>query len=817
MSLIAEFRVAIRSLRKDARTSALAICALALGIGANTAVFTVAHSVLWRPLPYRDPGRLVFLAEQSASGGLINVSHANYLDWASRSRSMERMTAAEYWTPNLTGGDRTEQILGLRATADLFDLVGVAPLLGRGFARGEDESGRERVVVLSHRLWVRRFGGDRGVLGRSIELNGQSYSIIGVMPPEFYFAPFWTSKAELWAPLAFTQEQRSSRGSRSLRVFARLKPGATLAQAQSEMDAIAASIAAAYPRTNARVGARVSDLREMTVGRIRLALLVLLGAVGFLLLIACVNTANLALARAAGRRRETAIRLALGSGRWRLVRQSLVEGVLLAAAGGLAGIALAWWGTGALLRFIPDDARFSLPRRADVQLDTVVLGFSLLATLVTGLVSGLSGAFQFRRAGLNEALKEGGRNSGGKRTTRLRAGLAAAEVAIALVLLCGAGLMIRSFQQLLSVDPGFDPRNLLAMTVSVIGSRQEAPERRIGFYRQIIEETRAIPGITAVSAANHVPFHGDTWFDGFIVEGKPAPQPGAVPSALYRFAWPRYFQTMGMRLLAGREFESSDVETAAPVAVINETMARRYWPDESALGRRFRRGGPQSSAPWTTVVGIIRDYRQWDWTSETANEMYLPLLQDAGYLRGARPFYTLTLVARTAVDPLAISPAVEARVRRLDSTVTISTVLSIEQALAESMWQWRFSMLLLGSFAALAVALAAIGIFGVFAWVVSLRKAEIGVRMALGSRPRQVVLLMLRDVARLAAVGIVLGLCGAVVLTRLMRTLLYHVSATDPIALGAAVLLLASVALAAGYVPARRAARVDPVTALRCE
>ncbi|HYM11188.1 MAG TPA: ABC transporter permease [Bryobacterales bacterium] len=814
--MIQDFRFALRTLMKTPRFTAAAAITLALGIGANTAIFSVVEAVLLRPLPYRDPSRLVVVMESSVRhGGSIPAAPANFFDWRQQSTVFDSIAAAEAWGGTFTVPQgqpgRPEQIPGLHVTTDLFGALGVPPLLGRTFSAEDGLPGNRRVLVLSYRLWQRRFGGDPSVIGKTIQLTGENYTVLGVMPPGFRFAPFWQTEAEFWAPLDYTPAREHDRRGNSLRVFARLKPGVTLEQARSEMRGIARRLEQQYPRTNTDSTARVTPLQEMTVGSVRPALLILAGAVAFILLIACANVANLMLARATARRREIAVRLALGASRFRLIRQLLAESMLLAVAGGATGLLLAWWGIHALIATTPDIARFGLPRQQGIGIDGTVLAFTCLLSLATGVMFGFAPALQASKTDLNASLKEGGRAPMGGARTRLRSALVVSEIALASMLLAGAGLLIRSFQKLHSIDPGFRPRNVLTLAVSAAGSPHAGVVQRAAFYHRLVEQAAAIPGVQSASAVNHIPLAGDLWTNDFTIEGRPAPRPGSEPSAVYRVVLPDYFRTMGIALLEGRDFTERDTGNAPAVILINQALARRFWPGEDPLGKRMKLGGADSQSSWLTIVGVVRDVKQWGWADKPGNEMYLP------YYQTASPQAYTTLVVRAAADPAMLVKALPAAIWSLDKDLPISGLASMEDIVSNSMWQPRFSMLLLGSFAAVALLLASVGIYGMMSYAVSQRTHEIGIRMALGARPRDVLTMVIRQGAALAAIGLALGLAGSLVLTRLLSSLLYQVSTTDPPTFAAISALLAAVALAASYLPARGATKVDPLAALRYE
>ncbi|HEV3201621.1 MAG TPA: ABC transporter permease, partial [Bryobacteraceae bacterium] len=752
-----------------------------------------------------------FVQESSLRrGGTSTTAPGTYQDWRDQQHVFESMAATELWGATLTGTTRPEQVGGLKVSTSLLSVLHASPVLGRGFLPEDEQTEGGRVVLLSHGLWERRFGADQSIVGSAITLNGASYRVIGVMPREFRFPPFWALKTELWVPLVFPPQRRNDREGRSLRVFARLRDGVSVEQAGAEMSTIARRIEQAYPASNTDRGARVMALGEVVVGQVRPALVVLLGAVAFLLLIACANVANLLLGRASGRQKEIALRLALGAGRWRLVRQLLVESVLLSAAGGALGLLLAWWSIHVLTVSIAEASRFTLPRYQEIGMGGVVLLFAFAVSMCTGILFGLAPALQFSRPDLHATLKDGGRGTSRASRTSLRSLLVVGEVAISLMLLSGAGLMLRSFARLGAVDAGFDPRHVLTMRVVLTGSPHGAtPETRNAFYRQVLDRVGALPGVESASGINHLPLAGDLWTFPFRVEGRPEPGPADAPNAAFRVAFPGYFHTMRIPLLRGRDIDARDDGAAPRVVVINQTMARRYWPNEDAVGRRIRLS---SNGPWFTVVGVAKDAEQRDWGATSDNEFYFSQLQDPEDIQRY-----LTLVVRTAGDPLALAPAIQAQIWSLDRDLPIADLASMQQVVERAVWQPRFSTTLLGGFAGLALVLAAIGIYGVISFDVGRRTQEIGIRMALGAKPADVMRSVLGGGGKLAAIGTALGIAGALALTRYLKTLLYEVSTTDPATLVGAAAMLGLVALAAVWLPARRATRVDPVVALRSE
>ena len=687
-------------------------------------------------------------------------------------------------------------------------MLGVQPLIGRVFLPETEEPGKDREVVLTHVLWQRRFAGDPSVIGRTIALDGQSYTVIGVMPPGFRFAPFWATKAEIYAPLSGAL-QSPSRTHQHLRVFARLKPGVSLEQARAEMATITARLEKEFPGTNREIV--VASLKEVVVGDIRPAMLVLLAAVGFVLLIACANVAHMLLARAAARQKEVAIRTTLGAARSRMIRQFLTESLLLAFLGGGAGLLLAAWGVRALVALGPEN----IPRIESIGLDARVLVFLLGVSLLSGVAFGLVPALQASSASLSSALNESARGSTeGIRGNRLRSLLLASEFALALMLLIAAGLMIRSFLALQSIDPGLDPRNVLSLVVSVTGSAESEPQRRAAFYQELLARLRALPGVVSAGAINHLPLAGDIWNRSFFVEGRPRPRPGEGASATYRVVLPGYFRAMGIPILRGRDIAESDDRSAPGAVVVNEWLAKKWWPNEDAVGKRLTLDDPEGS--WLTVVGIVKDVVRNDWAEPPGEEIYLPYLQNRRYLEdpGSLVSY-MTLVVRAQGDPVALAPSIRSLVRSFDRNLPVSDVQTMEHVVAESNAQPRLYLVLLGSFAGVALVLAAVGIYGVISYSVSRRTHEIGIRMALGATRGGVLRLIVRQGMALALAGCGAGLLGALGLTHLLSGLLYGVRPTDPTTFLAVPLVLGLVALAASYLPARRVTRIEPMTALR--
>jgi putative ABC transport system permease protein len=661
-TLFQDLRYGVRTMLRTRGFTAIAVAALALGIGANAAIFSVVNAVLVRPLAYKDSSRLVTIL-MNGSGP---VAVANYIDWRDQSHSFEAMSAAGYWSPNLTGIDSPEHIRGLKVTQSLFPMLGVEPLLGRLFVEGEDKDGSEREVILSYRLWQRRFSGQRNVLGKAILLDGNPYVVVGVMPKEFQFAPFWATHAELWVPNAFGSRVHN-RGGNSLRIFARLNPNVALVQARAEIATITARLEKQYPGTNRHVV--VTPLKEKVVGEIETPLLVLLGAVGFVLLMTCANVAHMLLARASARQKEIAVRTALGARRGRLIRQFLTESLLLGILGGSVGLLLAIWGTHALVALSPPD----IPRVETVTIDARVAWFLFSVTLLTSVGFGLVPALQSSTFNLNDSLKEGGRaNSEGIRRNRFSSFLVGSEFALALVLLIGAGLMIRSFFSLQMVDPGFNPHNALSMVVSIAGSKEADPGRRRIFYEQLLDHVRSLPGVQAAAGINHLPLAGDLWGWPFIIEGRPKPRPGESPAAVYRMVTPGYFETMRLPLVQGRDVSANDNACAPGVVIINERAAREYWPGADPIGKRISFDAGKSNPPtWLTIIGVAKDAKQDDWAATPYPEVYLAAFQNHDFLGDsgsevASHVSYITLVVRAVGDPAALAPTMKDTVWTFD-------------------------------------------------------------------------------------------------------------------------------------------------------
>jgi len=803
-ALIQYLRYGARMLMKAPNYTLIAVLTLALGIGANTAIFSVVNALLLRPLPYHEAERLVMLAEKSHEGRRSFIAYPNFEDWRARAQSFIEMASIRTQRFNLTGVDKPVELRGRTVNWNFFQALGVHPQLGRSFTAADDRYGAARTALVSNGLWKERFGGDASVIGRKLLLDGELYEVIGVAPPGFeYFRA-----DDVYVPIGLflcPECGLTDRGSSlALYAVARLKPGVTLEQANGEMANLGAQLAQEYPATNSGKSAMAIRLQEVMSEEVRQSLWVLLGAVGFILLIACVNVANLSLVRAADRRKEIAVRLALGAGRGRIVRQLLSESLLLAGLGGVAGLLAGRWMLAGLLALAPEN----IPNLGRVGLNQTVLLFTFGVTMLTSVLSGLAPAWQAAHTELQTALKEGGRATGGAARAGLRQTLLVVEVGLALVLLVGAGLLARSMYNLLRVDPGFNPDNLLTLRLNLPPGSYTGLRRQV-FYDECLARAAALPGVRAAALTYSLPIDGSNWNTWFIVADKPAPPRAELPNNAYIPASANYFETMGIRLAQGRLFTSADRAESAPVAIVNETLARRLWPGENPLGKRIKQGLPESLMPWREVVGVVNDVKLNGVERGTPLETYVPITQES-----PRSF---SLAARTAGDPSAFTAAVERAIHSLDKNLPVSQVRTMDQLLSNALAQRRLSLVLLVSFAALALLLAAVGIYGVLAYSVRQRTQELGIRIALGASGGAVLRLILAQGLKLALAGVAIGLVAAFALTRLMKSLLFDVRPTDALTFGVIAVVLLCVALAACWIPARRATKVDPLIALRSE
>jgi predicted permease len=803
----------MRMLLKTPRFTVVAILSLAIGIGATTAIFSVTNALLLKPLPYKDADSLVILWNRSPG---LNVaqdwfSPGQYLDIKAENKVFEHVAATIDSSFNLTGQGMPERVEGARVSSSIFSLLGAEPMMGRVFTAEEDEQGKPPTAILSYGFWQRRFSGDQQIVGKTLSLNGNSVEIVGVMRPDFTLnkevmpTVNKISNAEVLLSLPMGEAKRTTRTNEDYNIFGRLKRGVSIAQAQADVDRIVSGMKQQYPQNYPPASGfmiSVVPLLQQVVGEVRRPLLILLGAVGFVLLIACANVANLQLARAAVRQKEIAVRAAVGAGRFRIVRQLLTENVLLSLMGGALGMLLAIAGLRLLLTLGPN----TLPRLNEIRVDLRVLVFTLFVSLTTGILFGLAPAFRASSLDLNGVLKDGGRNSGGSSHHRLRNLLVVVELALSLVLLIGAGLLARSYQHIQNASPGFNPRNVLSFRLSLPNSRYKGPAVT-SFYKQLGERINALPGVEAVGTSYSLPMSSVALAWGPItIEGYVPKNSADFIMSNERFVSPGYFAAMGVPLVQGRLFDERDVKGAQETVIVNENLAQRFWPNQEAVGKRLERGDKE---PWRTVVGVVRDTKEFSVDDEPPISIYHPHEQF--------PIGTMFMVVRTTSDPAQMAPLITKTISGLDPELPAFEFRTMEQRFSESLARRRFSTFLLSVFAFVALLLAAIGMYGVMAYSVSQRTQEIGIRMALGAQPGKIALLVMRQSALMITVGTAIGIAGAFALTRVMTSLLFGVSATDAGTFLVPPLVLGGIALMASYFPARRAARVDPTVALRSE
>jgi putative ABC transport system permease protein len=798
--LFQDFRYAVRTLARTPGFTLVAVLTLALGIGANTAIFTVVNALLLEPLPYAAPERLVMVWQDfRARGGPADewATPGNYVDWRNQKDLFEQVTVISGWRPALTGGSEPESLTGEQVSHEYFGVLGINPVQGRNFRPDDDVPNAPRVAIINEALWTRRFGAEPSVIGRTVMLSGEAHEIIGVMSSAF--RPIVAADAEIWRP----RQQNTatpSRGSITLRAVARLAPGLSLERAQAAATALAKQLEAVHPEYNEKVGFNLQPLHDRVVGDFKQGLLALLGAVTFVLLIACANIANLLLARGSARGRELGIRLALGAGRGRVIRQLLTESLMLASIGGAAGMLFGVWAVDALVGIAPENA----PRLGEIRLDATVFAFTAALTLITGVLFGLAPAMQSSREDVAQSLKDGARGSVAVGGRLLRRGLIVAEVALALVLLTGGGLLLQTFVRLQSTDMGFNPDNILVGAVNPPRTAYDTRDKHRVFYDQMLEKISAIPGVERAAIASVLPLSGDS-DTNFAIEGRPASRtPSETPITWYRLVSAGYFDTMGMHLRRGKFFAAGE---AAPSVVVNETMATRYFPGEDPLGRRIRLGGAQT--PWFTIIGVVGDARVRGARERTVVETFVP------YWQLTEPGMIAILKARS--DPTTLTNPLRQAIASVDRNVPVSGIGTLSDIVRESIGQPRFFALLAGAFAVLALVLAGIGIYGVMAYAVAQRTTEIGVRVALGATPVEVFKLIVGDGLKLTSIGVLLGVAGSMLVAKGLTTLLFGVTPWDPSTLAATAGILLTVAAAACFVPARRATRVDAMVALRSE
>jgi putative ABC transport system permease protein len=802
---IQDLRYGLRVLVKSPVFTIVAVLSLALGIGANTAIFSVVNGLLLQPLPYPEPERIVDVwhtpPQESFPGmATFSVSPGNYLDWKNQNESFESMAVYQGAGFSMSNGDTPVTVIGTAVSSEFFSVLRSTPIQGRTFLPEEEQPGHNQVVVLGHGLWQRAFGGDPNLIGQTLSLDSQKFTVIGIMPSGFEFP----QEGELWVPLAWDDKERQTRAIHDYGVIARLKPDVSLTKAQAEMSTISSRLEQQYPEANKGWGAVVIPLREDLVGDIRPALLVLFGAVGFVLLIACANVANLMLARGANRKKEIAIRIALGAARSRIVRQLLTESILLSTAGGVLGLLLAGWGSQVLVQM----SSGSLPIPREISMDRWALGFTLLLSFAAGIVAGIAPAFQLSAAETSETLKQGtGRNGGSSASQRTRKALVIAEVILSLILLIGAGLMIRSFWKLQQVNPGFDTSNTLVMGVGLPATKYTDPQHQAVFFDRVLEQISALPGVVSAGSTTTLPLSGSGSTQPFTIQGRPEPLVAEQPTAKMRYISPDYFRAMGIPLRQGRFFNDQDRDKGTQVLIISETMAQQFWPGEDPIGKRLTPSF-HLEAGAREIVGVVGDVKA-GLDADTAPVMYMPYKQ--------APRSRMMLVARTTSNPQNFTQAISRAIQAIDNEQALWNVRTMEQVLTNSVSGRRFNMTLLITFAGLALVLAAVGVYGVMNYSVTLRRRELGIRLALGAQRGDVLRLVLGQGLTLTFIGIGVGLIAAYGLTRLMESLLYGVSATDYLTFISVSGVLLVVGLLASYLPARRATKVDPMIALRSE
>ena len=804
-AFINDIRYAVRNLLKRPAFTIIATITLALGIGANSSIFSAVYALLLKPLPFPEIDRVVAIWDKAPSHGYVHneIAMANYLDWRAQSHSFEQLALYRWWSANLTGNDTPERVQGFYVTANFLDVTGLKPMMGRNFTEEENQPGKDRVAIISPSLWQRRFGGDPNILNKTITVNSIPLVVIGVMPERFSYP----IAGDIYSPLAITPELASNRQSHEFYVIGRLKPGVSIQSAQADIDSITARLEQQYRETNTGLGATVYPIVADTVRKYDTGVWVGMGAVAFVLLIACANVANLMLARASGRQREIALRAALGASRWRIIRQLLTESLIVALLGGALGVLIAVWGIEALRASNPGDAAKFAPGWNDLGVNLPVLGFTIALSVLSGLVFGLAPAWQVSKPNLNDSLKEGSRQSSG-RSHGLRSSLVVFEVALSLVLLVCAGLFFRTFLALFKTDPGFDPDHVLTMNLILPRAKYKDEPAASAFYTDLLQRVKARPGVASVAAVNYLPLGGSNSSDAYLVEGESEPPPGEENIGRYRVCTADYFSTMRIPIVKGRAFTEQDKASAPLVVIVNETLARKHWPGQDPIGKRIRFEAPIDKAPWMEVVGVSKDVKH-ELTLEVTPEYYLPHPQDS--------WRSMVLVARTTVDPASLAAGIRQDVAAIDKDQPVFDVRTMQEVRSISMGLQTFSSVMIGIFAGVALLLASIGIYGVMVFVVTQRTQEIGIRMALGAQRVDVLKLVLANGMKLALIGLVIGLAAAWGVTRFFATLLVGVKPTDVLTFSVVSVCLLAAAFLACYVPARRATKVDPLEALRYE
>jgi len=809
--MLTDLRYALRVLRKSPGFVLIAVLTLGIGIGSNTTVFSLVNSWLIHPVDFPEPDSLVTLWETDAKKGWINdVAPANFFDWRARSAMFEHIAAWNVTDFDLSGVDEPERIHGAEVTANFFDALRVHPALGRGFSPKEDEPGSGRVVLLSYGLWQRRFASDPRVLGKNLTLGGEKFTVIGVMPREFHFTLI--GRAEMWTPLALTEKQRAARDQHWLQTVARMKPGVSPQQAAASLASVMTQLESQYPDTNTNEGIRLRTLSE-EIGRHTgsNAILISFGVVACVLLIACANVANLMLARATGRQREVAVRLAIGAGRAQLMRQFLIENVLVFLIAAALGVTLAFWGVDWIESSIPYENKGYLPHYAVLHVDLATLAYTLAIAVFTGILFGLTPALAGSKLDLNTALKEGSRGSGGRAGQRMRKTLVAAEVALAVVVLVASGLLIRSFVLAVNIDTGFDRHNVITARLRLPESRYSKPSDFAGFYTRALDRVRSIPGVESAAESRYIPFGGESAGVEFLVDGQPEPRPGEVPSASYTAVTPAYFQTLKIPLIQGRFVSGQDGPGSPKIVVVSDVLANRYWPGANPLGKRIRLG--RKSTENLTVVGVVRQVNETAFISGFEDhpqpQIYVPFAQ--------APAAEMEIVLRTNASVAALAPSMRSAIREIDKDQPLGRIRTLDQLFTEATKPYVILSQVMGFFALVALFLAAIGIYGVMAYAVSSRTQEFGIRMALGAGRRDVLNLVLGQGLRLVGIGMIAGLAASFAVSRTLRSLLFRITPTDPGTFGVVLSILIAAALLAICIPAWRATRIDPNAALRYE